>query len=112
MSYTPGPFIIRSRGEMPEGDPGGDYALICGGIIGWAFHRIDDNHYADAKANATLWAAAPDLLRACKRMVAADDMMPNGKPPYDRKQVAAGIGEQIVALEMARAAIARAEVAE
>lgn len=58
-------------GPSPGGtayDDGGDYAIIQdGGIIAEAIHRVDVDRYENARANAALIAAAPDLLDACIR---------------------------------------------
>ena len=52
--------------ENVDGEP--DYAIMADGrIIGEAYGRSDSNHLEPSLANALLWAAAPDLLAACKR---------------------------------------------
>ena len=65
MSYTKGPLRIHgpSPGIGPY-DDGGDYAIIDEDnlVIGEAIHRVNENAYRDAEANARLWASAPDLL--------------------------------------------------
>lgn len=67
--HTPGPWTFA--GPSPGGttcDDGGDYAIVQnGGIIAEAIHRVDVARYEDARANAALIAAAPDLLDACVR---------------------------------------------
>jgi hypothetical protein len=68
--HTPGPLEISgpSNGLNKIIDDGGNYAMLEGGhIIGEAHHYIGGGlPYADAEANARLWASAPDLLAACK----------------------------------------------
>lgn len=68
MKHTPGPWKANgpSPGNIKGFDDGGDYAIISGGIIAEAFHRIDDNTFVDAEANARLIAAAPELLATLK----------------------------------------------
>ena len=61
MTYTPGPWKIVRAVISAE-----DYAIVAGGIIAEVFHRIDDDAFADAEANAHLIAAAPDLLELLK----------------------------------------------
>ena len=54
MAHTPGPWkIMKSKI--------GDYAILQGGIIAEAYSRIGDDVFVDAKANACLIAAAPEL---------------------------------------------------
>ena len=49
-----------------DGEP--DYAIMSDGrIVGKAYGRSDSNHLEPSFGNALLWAAAPDLLAACKR---------------------------------------------
>jgi len=69
MSHTPGPFTIEgpSQRQLPN-DLGGDYAILSpdGKIIAECFHIVDEETYADALANACLFIAAEDLLKACE----------------------------------------------
>ena len=68
MTYTKGPLKVTgpSCGTGPD-DDGGDYAIYESGVvIGEAIHRVGEDEYRDAEANATLWAAAPGLLKACQ----------------------------------------------
>ena len=59
MTHTPGPWKIVRAVISAE-----DYAIVAGGIIAEVFHRIDDETFADAEANARLIAAAPVMLEA------------------------------------------------
>lgn len=49
-------------------DDGGDYALVNanGHIVGEAIRWVAVGTEAPARANATLWAAAPELYEAAK----------------------------------------------
>lgn len=48
-------------------NPAGEYAIVneSGSVIARVFPRTILGDPEDAKANARLWAAAPDLLNAC-----------------------------------------------
>jgi len=85
MSHTPGPLIVvgpKEFGETettPDGKIRGvvycDYAIAMhpggpGTIIAEFFGRCGENTFPDSKANAMLFAAAPDLLNACKDALA------------------------------------------
>jgi len=51
--------------ESVDGEP--DYAIMADGrIVGEAYGRSDSEHLEPSLGNALLWAAAPDLLAACK----------------------------------------------
>ena len=69
MEYTKGLAITGPSVGLGSYDDGGDYAIttiINGGevIVGEAIRRVGEFDYMPAKGNATLWAAAPDLLEA------------------------------------------------
>lgn len=67
MSYSKGPLRISGPSQGGGSNDGsGDYAIVEPGgiIIGEAFHRVGEDVYRDAEANARLWAKAPDLLVA------------------------------------------------
>jgi len=71
MEYTKGLAIIGPSSGSGPYDDGGDYAIttiVKGGefVIGEAFRRVGEFDIMPAKGNATLWAAAPDLLEACE----------------------------------------------
>lgn len=70
MTHTPGPWTTHGPSpghQIRNMDDGGDYAIINDGkIIAEAFHRVGETRYEDAKANARLIAAAPNLLEACE----------------------------------------------
>jgi hypothetical protein len=90
MSHTPGFFSaqknIRSTG----------WYIVCEGVeLSTVNERLANLSPEEAKANANLFAAAPDLLAACK---AFDVAMCNGSRE-----------ELIEAAVAARAAIAKAE---
>jgi len=82
MSYTKGPLRISgpSQGREPD-DDGGNYAIIESGgiIIGEAFHCIGKDAYRDARANARLWASAPDLLDELRLIVEGWDAIESNK---------------------------------
>jgi hypothetical protein len=56
-----------------SGNPDCDYALVDDRnfVIGEAVARMGEWPRIDAKANATLWAAAPELLAACEAFLEA-----------------------------------------
>ena len=61
MAHTPGTWrtLLSPHNK--------DIAILTNqGLIAEVFHRIDDNAYADAEANARLIAAAPALVTALK----------------------------------------------
>lgn len=90
MSHTPGPWKAESNGEINSTvEPWGAVATVEANSLGRRRITI-----AEAEANAALIAAAPDLLAACKAMLAKFD-----HSPLDKVSVAA---------DMARAAIAKA----
>jgi hypothetical protein len=64
MGHTLGPFTVCPAKKGQDKD----FAVTVGGyyIIGEAYNQIAKDVYADAEANARLWAAAPDLLAACE----------------------------------------------
>lgn len=66
--HTPGPLTISgpSPGRDRDIDDGGDYAILdsYGHIIGQAHRLVAPGTFMPAEANATLWAAAPQLLEA------------------------------------------------
>lgn len=66
--HTPGPLTIDGPAFGV-----GDFAILDENhrIIGEAYHQVERDEYRPAKENAQLWAAAPDLLTACKGALAA-----------------------------------------
>lgn len=64
MSYTPGPLITSRSTRISDG--GRDYAIATADkeIIGEAYEVTGEDTTQNAKANSTLWAAAPELLEA------------------------------------------------
>ena len=75
--HTLGPLTIKgpSPGDNTGCDDGGDYAIIDGKgkIIAEAISKVDfagggGYDTRPAKANAQLYAAAPDLLEACRQL--------------------------------------------
>lgn len=73
MTYSKGPLqVVGPSDGKGLYDDGGDYAIVeivesgCRAIIGEANHRVGENEYRDAEANARLWAAASGMLEALK----------------------------------------------
>jgi hypothetical protein len=103
MSYTKGPLWISGPSQGKErNDDGGDYAIVEPGgiIIGEAFHRVGEDAYRDAEANARLWASAPNLLAALETLL---QMVVEGECNYDDQ------GNEWPEVIQARAALDAAE---
>lgn len=70
--HTPGPWVVGKAARNPYPDPPGDkwsiaaYGCWIAGVYPFVRGCQDDS---EAKANARLIAAAPDLLEACRAMV-------------------------------------------
>lgn len=64
MKHTPGPLSIRKA----EDTDNPDWAIVDieGRIIGEAFDLVYFDIRRPAKANARLWAAAPEMYKALK----------------------------------------------
>jgi len=89
-AHTPGPWAIVDRDdslviqtESPAKTKYGASRYACLG----GFDRHDDKQYAEAKANARLIAAAPDLLEACVYFEEFGNMMES------RKKIASAIAK-------------------
>lgn len=100
--YTPAPLTVKgpSPGLDRGTDDGGDYAIVDAEnhIIGEAFHLVARGGVTKpAKANATLWAAAPELLNALDSI----RVIAEGEPTIDATLV--------IIQRMARAAIQAAK---
>lgn len=63
-------FISGPSKPEPGTPEGGDFAIMDGGtnIIAEVFHRVSIDRTQDARAIATLFAAAPDLLRELQKV--------------------------------------------
>lgn len=73
--YTKGPLTIKRA----QDDPAPDYAIIADGrVIGEAYAVVDKHVRAPAKANASLWAASPDLLEAARSVLSHEPTMMAG----------------------------------
>ena len=95
--HTPGPWRIECF-EVTAGPPDGfDPIWTCGCCGGYAMAGDP----LEAIANGRLIAAAPELLEACRLIVAYDE-----SDPEDGMQMMANY---VHALDAARAAIAKAE---
>ena len=91
-SFTPGPWKVEAYKFHLEIWPDPGNKLGCGTMIAQT-HPWEPGTGKDTDiANATLIAAAPELLAACKAMLAADDEL-----------------DYPVVVKQARAAIAKAE---
>jgi hypothetical protein len=70
--HTPGPLTITgpSPGLVRGIDDGGDFAIVDvnGHVIGQAHRLVAPSTLMPAKANATLWAAAPGTLKALEHV--------------------------------------------
>lgn len=64
-AYTPGPLTVRET-ISAKPDDRGDHAIVDseGKIIGEAFARVGYSDHRPALSNATLWAAAAEMLEA------------------------------------------------
>lgn len=76
MGHTQGPWITK-RSNTPS-DGGWDYAIGAdGNCIAECFEVVAENDKrVDAKANARLMAAAPDMLEALENIENDDEHMP------------------------------------
>ena len=83
-AHTPGPWFVTTQDDYPTGEVSADPMGV---------RHIVTTYCDDAKANARLIAAAPELLAALGRLLESGDVLD-----------AADAG----ALKQARAAIARA----
>lgn len=107
--HTPGPW----RTDEAEHDMPYQHIRIYDGIFHVCTVPIDDapvyDYNAAQRANASLIAAAPDLLAALKAFAACRVMATDGLP--SGWSIAAGDGRMTLvrAEEIARAAIAKAE---
>jgi hypothetical protein len=65
MAHTPGPLTIVAANQGNN-----DFAIVHRGdyIIGEAYEQAGKAIHLDAEANARLWAASPDLLRALENL--------------------------------------------
>lgn len=94
QKHTPGPLTIRAATQK-AGDGHLDFA-ICGvvngeqAIIGEAFGRVSESSFASARANATLWAAAPAVAASHARLLAALESLVHNQhtPAWDTKRTA------------------------
>ncbi len=108
MTHTLGPLTITdpSPGLDRTIDDGGDFAIIDADnhVIGQAHNLVARGVSRPAKANATLWAAAPELLEALKA-IATD--CPQAA---DKKFISVRSLRRVLrdAAELARAAIEKA----
>lgn len=104
-NYTPGPWYVSvSRGHYGA-------RAVCADAAGGTLATLSGGCQGIVDANAHLIAAAPDLLKACKYLVAAvpePAMESNGfdEPPSYKTQADDEIAH---ALSDAREAIAKAE---
>ena len=81
MAHTPGPLSVKRSKLSIDGEY--DYAIYNerDRIIAEAYGRTSVNSRPDAHANALLFAAAPDLLEACKSVwdeIATIAVLPEG----------------------------------
>lgn len=97
--HTPGPWNIIPNaiiGHWQIESPSGRIATVSQCINGTEFPDID----TQAKANAQLIAAAPDLLECCQELLKmVDELLPLAQH---------GCGWGTIATDQARAAIAKA----
>jgi hypothetical protein len=101
QTHTPGPWMLGENTPSELDQP--IYANGTEGCVGICVVDLDEADEADA--NARLIAAAPDLLAACKKIVATHDIRDEHANEYE-----AGYTEGLgVASKIARDAIARAE---
>lgn len=71
--HTPGPWMAHGPAKpTPDAPEGGDYCIQDGGtnVIGEAFYRVSAGvgGTRNAKANARLMAAAPDMLETLEKI--------------------------------------------
>lgn len=69
MTHTPGPWRVR---KLPDGNPFVDAPSVTI-AIGIGYHReiLEDEHYPEKLADATLIAAAPELLANARQALSA-----------------------------------------
>ncbi len=91
-AHTPGPLIVNGY-ALEEDKPRGAR------VIGYSAGEPEDVDSGEVRANLRLWAAAPDLLEACKALLAEHDKI-TSRVSLDFALTAASV--------YARAAIAKA----
>ena len=70
--HTTGPLTIKQA----QDGRAVDYAIIADGhVIGEAYAVVDKHVIAPARANASLWAASPDLLEAARAVLSHEPIM-------------------------------------
>jgi len=102
--HTPGPYVVERTPidsdpdlDLPDNCP---FWIVGPGDAGEVLALVLDTSRTEAEANALLFAAAPELLAACKALIDA--------PHHDH--FAARLGdEELAAVDAIRAAIAKAE---
>lgn len=70
--HTPGPLTVRQAKGPVDGEFDCAIVAVIDGqpqVIGEAFGRSSETARPPARANATLWAAAPELLEALESIM-------------------------------------------
>lgn len=98
--HTPGPWRVCDGAILSEGLNEFGNWHVC------QFHRGDEKNTPQDFANAALIAAAPELLAALERLIAASELTPGDC--YTGGLPNANWGEPGRAADQARAAIAKA----
>lgn len=102
-THTAGPFTVKGPSRPTSDTPeGGDYAIFDsdGEIIAECFRRVNPHASGirPARANAKLFAAAPDLLETLRTIVgnaASVQMDPQWAVQVARNAIARATGEAL-----------------
>jgi hypothetical protein len=114
--HTPGPWkaIQADLHGDPDAPDRNRWSVCLDGEVPFLIATIENGAPGDTlkteEANARLFASAPDLLAACKRLLAAIHDSDQRERPSSMRLLSVVSGKpEFAAIEAARAAIARAE---
>jgi len=111
MSHTPGPWEVVSMGNgesevLANGPNRDDVASVCM-VAGGLGHVISDNRDYESEANASLIAAAPELLAALEDLL--DQLDSIGIPDWHGAEGLC-LEQSMSAIKKAKSAIKKARV--